>query len=350
MSDLSLGIISTALHAASYAEALEAMPDVDFEGIVEDRDRHGSDYASSSETKWLTVEQVEKQTGVDIETRSAEEMFATVDACVVCSTYTSHRHWVERAAAAGVDVLCEKPLATTAEDARAIVDACDTADVTLGVAMPIRFSEPAVRAREAYRAGEIGDLQSITGTNLLRKQVENDWLVAPDVAGGGANIDHTVHVVNLARWTTGLEIEEVYAEFTTKFHDIPMEDVNVLSMQLTDGTPFLHDGSWSQPHEWDTWGDVTLELIGTDGRISFDCLGQAYKLTRDTGPSPGVSTEYWGRDFNAAMLRDFVDAVWTGRSPRSTGKDGLTEVEVLMAAYKSTESDRSVEPDYTFEG
>lgn len=327
MTELSLGVLSTAHeHCNSYAAAIETIDGAEIVCVADEDPERGQAFAERHGIEYLP-------------TRDA---LSRIDAAIVCAANAHHGEWVIEAAEAGCDVLCEKPLAATAEDAREIVEACE--DITLGVAMPIRFSDPAIQAKEAIEDGAIGELQTIVGTNLLKKMPADTWFVDPELSGGGAIMDHTVHVLDLVRWMTGQEVTEVYAETSTRFSDIPVEDIDVLSMELDDGTTVTHDGSWRQPEEWDFWGDVTLRFIGTEGVLTVDCFDQTIDLTRDSG-EPGRNAVFWGSDANAGLLRDFFDALRKDRQPEIPGREGVIEMKVVEAAYESAEAGEAITID-----
>jgi len=313
-------------HADAYASALTDIDGADLVGV-----------AGAEERDEATAEAAEEY-GVDH--LAPDDLLSRADGVLVCSANAAHREWVEMAAEAGVDVLCEKPLAPTVADAEAIVDACDDAGVQLGVALPLRFSQPLVNAHDALEVGQLGDLKFLSGTN--RGQMPGGWFADPDRSGGGAVMDHTVHVLDAVRWLTGADVAEVYAETGTRFHDIPVEDVNLLSMELTDGTQFTLDGSWSKPDEYDTWGGATLKLVGDDGVLEVDCFDQTIKQTRDSG-DPGVHQVFWGPDANRGLIEDFVAAVREDRPPAKTGAHAVHDVAVIEAAYESAERGEPVD-------
>lgn len=327
---VSLVVLSAAHgHCHAYAEAVDSIEGAEVVAVADDDDRRARTFATDHGAAALP----------------AGEALARADGAVVCAANTDHERWVRRAADAGVDVLCEKPLAPTAVEAEEMVDACADAGVALGVAMPMRFSEPVRRARAALHEGAIGDLQAVVGTNLLQKMAVDTWFVDPERSGGGAVMDHSVHVVDLARWLTGAEVREVYAETGRAFGDYPVEDVDVLSMELEDGTVVTHDGSWRQPEDWEFWGDVTLRLIGTGGVYEVDAFAQTLTETSD-GEDGGREAVYWGSDPDAGLIRDFVGAVREGRPPAISGRDGVREVRVVEAAYESAGTDEPVTVTY----
>jgi predicted dehydrogenase len=339
---VAVGVLSPAhVHADAWAAALAGADGAELAGVADDDAERGRAFADRHDTELV----------------DAADLAAAVDAAVVTAPNARHLDWIESAAAAGADVLCEKPLMPTVAGCDRAIATCADAGVELGVAMPLRFSVPARRAREALEAGAVGDLGSISGAN--RSAMPGGWFADPDLAGGGAVVDHTVHLVDLVHWLTGERVAEVYGEQATRLHDVPVEDVNVLSMELTDGTAFLLDGSWSTPQEWDFWGDARIELLGDDGSVAVDCFGQTFRRTRDPpghgGRPPvdgrgdaatGIDRVYWGSDPELALIEEFVDAVAAGREPAVTGAEGRAAVAVVEAAYESAERGEPVAVDY----
>ena len=321
-----IGICSTAhLHADSYAAALSAHPDATLMGVTGVEDGTNDCRAKADE---YSVDYLEPS-----------ELFDAVDGVVICSTNADHIEWVERAANTSTDILCEKPLTPTFEEAERSVTLCREAGVHLGVAMPLRFSQPVRNAKKAADNGVLGELRFLSGTN--RGKMPGGWFIDADSSGGGAVIDHSVHIPDIVRWITGEEVEEVYAEADTRFHEISVEDVNLLSMTLTDGTEFVLDGSWSKPEEWDFWGDATLRLVGTEGVISVDCFDQKIKQTCDTG-DPGIQSLYWGSDPDEGLINDFIEAVAEDRPPSKTGADAVNDIAIVEAAYESIDESKPI--------
>lgn len=324
-----IGVLSAAhVHTAAYASFLAETDDAELIGVADDNAERGRDIAKRYGTDYL----------------DAADLLEQTDAAVVCSTNATHREWVGQAADVGVHVLCEKPLSTTPEDARAMVERCEDAGVRLGVAMPLRFSEPVKEAETAIANGAVGRLHTVSGTN--RGRMPGGWFADPDAAGGGAATDHTVHIVDLVHHLTGSRVAEVYAELDTRFHDIAVEDVNVLSMELEDGTQFLLDGSWSRPDSWRTWGEAGLEFHGDNGSVCVNCFGQRLTYTASSGDNAGTNAVFWGTNPDAGLITDFLAAVREDRPPETTGEDGVEAVAVVAAAYESAERGEPVAVQY----
>lgn len=326
---VAVGVLSVAhVHTEPYVSILADRPDVDLVGIAAEDGATARDLAERYDT---TV-------------RETDALLDAVDGVLVCSPNATHIDWIEPAADAGVDVLCEKPLAPTYDTAREIADICEDAGINAGLCMPLRFGSDARAAKAAVDEGRIGDVRYLDGTN--RGKMPGSWFVDPELAGGGAVMDHTVHILNLVRWIMDQEVAEVYAETGTMVYDIPVEDVNLLSMELEDGTPFTLDGSWTRPENWDTWGDGNLEILGTEGTVTFDSTAGGIKLTCDSGENEGINTVGLGGGSNEGLLEDFVAAVREDRDPLTSVRDAANEVAVIEAAYESAERAEPVTVDY----
>ncbi len=194
-----IGILSFAhLHAEAYIQNLRAIPGVDMIGIADEDMERGQHYANLFDSPLYA----------DYQSLLNDEP----DGVIVCSENAKHRPLVELAADAGVHILCEKPLATTLSDAQAIIDACHKANVILMTAFPMRFSAPAMGLKEQLDAGALGQIYCLNTTNQGRMPInERQWFVDRELAGGGAIMDHTVHLADMLRYYFDSNITEVFA-------------------------------------------------------------------------------------------------------------------------------------------
>lgn len=304
-------------HAWSYWAGLSALPGVRVQALYDDDLARGEAAAA--------------RTGIPFVSDYATFLGTGLDAVVVASENARHRALTEMAAARGCHVLCEKPLATTLADAAAMVDACRRAGVLLATAFPVRFVPAMEAARQALRAGAIGEIIGIRGTN--RGTMPGGWFIDAAAAGGGAVIDHTVHVVDLVRWMLGQEVVEVAARLATRFHPIPVEDTGLLLLRLSGGAVMSLDTSWSRPRSFPTWGDVTLEFVGTDGVLAVDAFRSHLVVYRD---DLGKATYHdYGPSMNDRLVAAFIRAVAGESVDVPTGDDGLRATAVALAAYRS---------------
>lgn len=314
---MKIGIISFAhMHAYGYATSLLQMPDVELVGIADDDPERGRKMAETFKTRYFAVDDL--------------LALPDLDGVIICSENAKHRMFTEAAAKAGKHVLVEKPIATTIEDAEAMIRVCAEHCVNLQVAFPVRFEPSVRRLKELVDSGQLGRLIAIKASNHGR--MPGGWFIDRQLSGGGAVMDHTVHVVDLIRWIFNTEITEVYAEVGTLIHDIDIDDCGLLSMQLANGAFVTLDPSWSRPEAFPTWGDVTMKVIATKGIVELDAFRQRINVYSNDFGHRYFS---WGEDSNYYLIREFIDSIREKRQPQVTGMDGLRALEVALEAYES---------------
>lgn len=313
--EVRVGIVSFAhMHAYAYAEALKGLDVADFVGISDEDSERGRGAADRYGARLF----------------DEEELLAEVEAVVVCTENVWHRRVVEEALGRGVHVLCEKPLATTVEDGRAMVLAAEEAGRQLRTAFPVRYA-PAIRgAKRAIEAGAVGRVVAVSGTN--HGKIPAGWFVEPDLSGGGAVMDHTVHLADVLRWMFGTEVVGVYAEIGG-FYGGGIDDAAILTLELANGVFATIDPSWSRGEGFPFWGDLTLGVTGTGGVMEVDAFSPALTLYKHD--EPGTEFESPGEDMNRLMLDDFLRGVRAGEPAGASGEDGLRALEVALAAYRS---------------
>jgi predicted dehydrogenase len=306
------------MHAWSYASCLKMLPDVELSGIFDENTTRGRKMSKIFQTKYYS--KIDKLLEEDI------------DAVIVCSENAKHKYHTVLAAKSGKHILCEKPIATTIEDAQEMIDTCKLNKVKLMIAFPCRYGSPTIRVKQMIDAGSIGKIIAIKGTN--HGMMPGDWFINRKLSGGGAVIDHTVHVVDLMRWITKKEVKSVYAEIDTLFYKFKIDDSATLSMELEDDIFATLDPSWSRPlKSAPFWGDVSMKFVGTDGTIEMNLFGQKFDLyNNDRIKAEWV---YWGDNIDLGLIKSFVNCIKNNSEPEITGYDGLKSLEVALAAYKS---------------
>lgn len=318
---IKIGILSFAhVHSGSYMACVNENPNAVLYGIADDNAERGRKAAADFNTEFFP---------------SYEALLdSDIDAVIITSENINHKPLTLMAANAGKHVLCEKPLATTVEDGRAMIKACKDAGVQLMTAFPCRFSPAMGRLRQAIQSGTIGEVLAMKGTNQgLNPGL---WFIEMEKSGGGAIIDHTVHVTDLMRWVTGKEPVEVYAEISNRMYHGDYDDCGVLTITFDGGIFSTLDTSWSRPKSFPTWGNVTLEITGTEGVIAMDMFAQ--NLIHYNDEAKRVNWLHWGDNIDQGLIDSFVTSVAENKPVAITGEDGLAAVEVALAAYKSNET------------
>jgi predicted dehydrogenase len=325
-----IGLLGVAhLHVDAYVENLRTAG-AEVVGVTDHDESRGQRWASLHGVPWCAD--------------PASVLGLAPDGVVVCSETARHRGDVEAAAAAGVAVLCEKPLATTDVDAAAIVAACAAADVALATAFPMRTSPPMQQVHDLVAAGELGEIWAAQGTNQGELPMRHrSWFVDPEESGGGALMDHVVHLADVLRWYLRRDPVEVYATTNRILHGetVPVETGALVMLTYDDGTFASIDASWSKPDVYPRWGGLGLELIGEQGVAGVDAFSQ--HLVVHGGPDGPLAWPGWGSDANQGLIDDFLTVIAGGGVPLATGEDGLAATRVALAALRSARERRPVQ-------
>ncbi|NLG08490.1 MAG: Gfo/Idh/MocA family oxidoreductase [Deinococcales bacterium] len=259
------------------------------------------------------------------------------------------------AAAAGVHVLVEKPLALDLTLADEMIEACKRAGVILMVNHQLRSSGPASKARELIQAGAIGRVTQV------RLRQAHDWggllTVRPTFAkrstsGGGTLLDNGTHLADLARFFGG-RVDEVYARIATLKYDVEVEDTAHASLAYDDGALGVIETSWTA-----TGWEEGFWVYGTEGALECtNRYGPSY-LRHAFRASPGsnwdqtdVATyQFTGASAHVRHVMAFVQAV-RGEAPVvCTGEDGREAVRLILTAYESAARNAPVKTASVTEG
>jgi predicted dehydrogenase len=208
----------------------------------------------------------------------------------------------------------------------------------------MRFSAPLLEIKRRLDHGDFGDVYCFNATNQGELPTKHRaWFVDPEMAGGGAIMDHTVHLVDMMRWLTGSEVETIYARSNRVFHagEVQVETGALEMLTFENGMFATIDASWSRPPYWPTWGGLGFEMVTQRGAVVVDAFRQNVNVYRHDWQRSGWA--YWGSDSNQAMIQDFADAIREDRPPRVTGIDGLRAVEATLAAYESDRTGQTVQ-------
>lgn len=326
MNKLKVGMISFAhSHAFSYLESLLTLPEVEVVGIADPVEGR--------------VRAIVDQHSLVYYSHYKELLEQDIDAVVICSENALHAEITIAAAGKGKHILCEKPLGINASDMQAMLAACQDNQVQLMTAFPCRYLPAVVEAKHAVERGEIGDIIAFKGMN--RGTAPDGWFVDPALSGGGALLDHTVHVMDLMNWISGSEPKEIYAHAATLFNDqLRVDDAGMIHVKFENGAFGVIDTSWSRKPPYPTWGDVTLEIIGTKGVISVNGLAQINELY--SRQNAAGQWRYWGDNMDEHLIKAFVHAILSGKPVPITGEDGMRSTLAALAGYRSIQEGQPV--------
>jgi UDP-N-acetyl-2-amino-2-deoxyglucuronate dehydrogenase len=262
-----------------------------------------------------------------------------VDAVLVLTPPHTHLDIVRRCAAAGKHVLLEKPLATSSSDARALVEACRSAGVTLGVVLQHRFRSSAEQLRALLGAGELGEVLSCSTTiRLWRPQSYYDEPGRGTLArdGGGVLITQGIHTLDLMLSLVGPVAEARGYATTTPMHRMEGEDLVCAALRFTSGafgsvmaTTAAYPGFPERIELACTLGSATLS--GTSLHVHWADGRQVDVQPQQDAGGTGADPMAFSHEPHRALIADFADAIATGRPPRVDGVQAL-RVQLLIDA------------------
>ncbi|MSS73947.1 MAG: Gfo/Idh/MocA family oxidoreductase [Candidatus Latescibacteria bacterium] len=257
---------------------------------------------------------------------------------IITSPDYTHRAPAVMAAEHGVHVLVEKPLASTVEDAEAIVAAADRAGVKGHVCFQNRYTPQFILAQRAVMKGDVGGLITLT-CRANAKVPRIAWAGQTTVAWFLMS-----HSIDLGMWISGMRPKTVYASGVKKrlvAAGQPTYDVIHATFVNEDGTDAVYEGSWTLPDAHPSYLDFTYEVTGTQGSVKASTTDEGVQVITDRmrfGPLDGVALTDGMRGMHVDMYHQFVKAILEDREPFVSLKDGLINTRILVALHRSLET------------
>ena len=261
-----------------------------------------------------------------------------IDAVYIALPNNLHREYTERAAQAGVHVLCEKPMAVTEEECEAMIDAARKNDVKLMIAYRLHFEEANLSAVETVKSGKLGEPRVFNST--FTQNVKAGDIRLQSKLGGGTLYDIGIFCINAARYLFREEPEEVVA-FTDSGKDSRFGEVEENAsaiLRFPQGKLAAFTCSFGA-------ADVdAYEMVGTKGSLRLDPayeFAAALELEIRIGDKK-QHRKFPKRDQFAPELIYFSDCILKNKDPEPSGVEGLADVRIIRALYRSAEIGNSV--------
>ncbi|MCC6445048.1 MAG: Gfo/Idh/MocA family oxidoreductase [Armatimonadetes bacterium] len=256
----------------------------------------------------------------------------SLDAVDICTPPAFHYQAAMDAIDKGCAVLCEKPMAVSVEQGKAMVEAAARKGVFLMAAFCHRFHEPVALAKAAIESGKLGKVVSFRNRFAGKfAGVENTWFSKKEISGGGNFMDTTVHSIDLFRFLTG-EVVNVVAKASTSIPGISVEDTGVMLLESENGTIGTLECSWLTPNS-----ENIVEIYGDRGTaiVDYNRGGVRIKGADDADwGQPELTLPEWDHRFHLE-IQHFGDVLNGKASPKVSGFDGLRAIEIIAQAYAS---------------
>jgi len=276
-----------------------------------------------------------------------------LDLVSVCSPPHVHSEHVIGAAEAGVNVLCEKPMAPSLEECDSMIRAAKKRSVKLMVGFHKRRNVGLTKVKQLIEAGEIGEPHCavVHWTCFPYPKWENFRVKL--FTGGGVFQDHGSHYADVFRWWLG-DIETVTGEMRIVLPETrEVEDQAAAVLGFADGAMGTIETSWAGPHS--DSGDLIEKgcVYGTRGAVRFSVPPWTHYQAPDIAVWKRETRKWTSIPLRVDMLDlshyhykrqidDFVKCVKEDTQPKPMGEDGRAAIEVVLALYQSWYSGKRI--------
>lgn len=288
--------------------------------------------------------QYAKERNIDAIASSFGEMLGMgpIDAVIICSPTDTHADYVEIAAKAGIHVFCEKPLDLSLKRVVEVLEVVEKANIKLMLGFNRRFDKEFRKVQELVRDGAVGE------PHLVKITSRDPG--APPVSyiekSGGLFLDMTIHDFDMARFVVGKEVEEVYAKGAVLIDPLIGEagdiDTAVITLTYTDGTMAIIDNSRQAAYGY----DQRIEVFGSKGMVQANNnFMDSHRLYTAKGIEAALPLHFFLEryaDAYRAEISDYVKSLKNGETVPVDGRDGLSSLQIGLAAIKSLKEKRPV--------
>ena len=279
-----------------------------------------------------------------------------VEAVYIATPNYLHAQQTLSAIRAGKHVLCEKPMAMNTKEAEKMIEEAEKNERKLAIGYMMRFHAWHQKLKQMIESGEIGTpVMGRAELTCWYPRIEDAWRQDPSLGGGGALFDMGSHCIDLLEMLLGRTVE-ITAFTDTIVQDYPVEDSSVVILHFENGAMGFVDAHFNVP---DSASVNLLEIYGSKGRVE----GRGTIGQESTGKMTAV-LETGKKEYDAeqerseavqkviepeqvvniyqAEIEDFCKAIALDRKPLVSGEEGLRNLKLLNAAYKSARTGKTI--------
>lgn len=306
---------------------------------------HARVYAEMEDVQLIAVADVDQAAAVRVANIYGVRAYADyrrmldmepLDLVTIAVPTRLHRQVAEEAAARGVHLFVEKPLAGSVEDAQAIIDAAHAAGVKLGVGHIERFNPAILQLKAELDVGRLG--------RMFQLHARRVGPFPPRVEDVGVVFDLATHELNIMEYLANARVVSLYAETEREIH-AQHEDLLSGVIKLDNGVVGVLDINWLTPTKI-----RELSVIGERGMFRVNYLTQELYLHENSffsdnwesamalmGVSEGRTIKYEikRKEPLKAELESFVEAIWEDKPPAIGGEEGLRAVFLAQKLVES---------------
>ena len=265
-----------------------------------------------------------------------------VDAVVICSPTDTHADYVIKAAKAGKQIFCEKPLDLSLDRVQDVLQIVNDCGVKLMLGFNRRFDPEFKKIRQLVINDAIGEPQIVKITSRDPGPPPVSYIKV----SGGMFLDMTIHDFDMARYISGKQVKEVYAKGAVmvdpEIGNAGDIDTAIITLTFEDDTMAVIDNCRKAVYGY----DQRLEVFGSKGMAQAENnFPNNHKLYTETGVSGDLPLHFFLERYDASYnqeIREFIDALVSGGEMPVDGNDGLQSIAIGLAAKKSVAVGRPV--------
>jgi predicted dehydrogenase len=270
-----------------------------------------------------------------------DDALSMVDAVYIALPNHLHREYTVRAAAAGVHVLCEKPMAVTEEECEAMIEAAEQNDVRLMIAYRLHFERGNLEAIKLATSGKLGNLRFFSSDFSQNVVKDNVRVTQPTDRGGGPLYDMGVYCINATRYLFRAEPQEVLAASVNNGEDRfkGVDEANSAILKFPGERLATFTCSFGA-------ADVSrYSLVGTGSVLTSEpaydySMAIQHQLTIG---EKATKKRFPKRDQFAAEIVYFSDCILRNKIPEPSGQEGLADVHIVRAILESARTGRPIQ-------
>lgn len=265
-----------------------------------------------------------------------------IKAVIICSPTNTHSDIIIEAAKKGKHIFCEKPLDLTLEKINEALEIVEENDVKMMVGFNRRFDPNFLKVKTMVEEGSIGD------PNLLKITSRDPEPPSPEYIkeSGGLFLDMAIHDFDMARYIVGSEVTEVFSMGTVlvdeRIGDEGDIDTAITMLKFENGALGTIDNSRKASYGY----DQRIEIFGSEGMVYVNNnKAENHVFFNRTGEHSSLPLNFFMDRYTESYfqeMKQFVDALINDSKIVATGKDGLSAVQIALAAKKSIEENRPI--------
>ncbi|MGM0880313.1 MAG: inositol 2-dehydrogenase [Bacillota bacterium] len=282
--------------------------------------------------------------GIGIVTKNSDDIMSNpdIDAVFICSSTDTHVPLIKQAAQADKHIFCEKPVSMDISQTEEALEAVNAAGVKLQIGFNRRFDHNFKRVREHVQGGTVGEPHLIKITSRDPNPPSEEYIKV----SGGLFMDMAIHDFDMARYLSGSEVEEVYAQgqvlvdpVFSKYGDI---DTAIITLRFRNGALGVIDNSRKAVYGY----DQRVEVFGSKGSVTVanDHPNSAVVSTAE-GIVSDKPLHFFLERYNGAYVdetQQFIESLLNGKPLVVDGNDGLQAEKIALAAKLSVSLNRPV--------